>query len=116
MFKRMSDEEIMAQCSELGIKCKLYDDKAMLSTQMGEWYFNRNSKENIKLYHNNYCRATNRVSNANKFNNCYHKQKKTFSTQAAVINYIYKHDRLDKKIKESKMERLFNKVEQSKKR
>lgn len=108
----LSNTKIQKLSAQYNFECVIFPEKVFIRTPKAEWYFNRESTSNIKLFHNNYLYRHGN-SRGSKFNESFHVQKQRFKTQEEIFAYIYRHDYVKKKvtIKKSRIECIFDKIE-----
>lgn len=110
----LTDENIKLICDTFKIACNICEDLVFLSTGIGYWRVYLSEDAVWEVYHaNHWQKKADYFKIRKKMNEGYHKQAITMTNFYDVVQYIYYHDKnLYKARKKSRIERLFEKIEQ----
>lgn len=109
----LTDDNIQRICRHFGIKCNIVSDVIFITTSIGYWriYFTDNKVD--KVFHGNYrINRTDFFKKKKKCNEGFHKQDISMENLYDVVRYIYYHDKNMFKNRKSRIDKLFDKIEQ----
>lgn len=111
------DEYIKNLCNLFGLSCQISNGVIFVKTNIATWRIYYNGKKVLKVYHENYRIRRDQFRKRMKCNEGYHKQEIKDKTLYGVLRYIQSHDKYlysPKKIRKSRVEKLFDKIEHEK--
>lgn len=108
------DDYINGLCNHFGLTCQISNGVIFVKTNIATWRIYHNGKKVLEVYHENYRFRKDQFCKKKKCNEGYHKQEINDETLFGVLRYIQSHDKhlySTKKIRKSKVEQLFEKIE-----
>lgn len=112
----LTDENIIRICERFGLTCNIVANVVSLRTSIGTWRICLSGDKVSKVYHGNYrSRRSELYERKCKYNKGYHVQDVNTNNFYEVVKYIFCHDKNQynkHRFKKSRMEYLFEKIEQ----
>lgn len=109
----LTDENINRICSLFHFKCNIVANAILISTAVGFWRIYIHEDKVIDVFHGNYKgKKAEGCLKRKKANEGFHKQVVSMENLYDVVRYIYYHDKNMYKNKKSRIDRLFEQIEQ----
>lgn len=109
-----NDEYIKDLCDNFGLTCQISNGIIFIKTNIATWRIYHNGEKVLEVFHENYRIRRDQFYKKKKCNEGYHRQEIKDKTLQGVLSYIKSHDKYlysPKKVKKSRVERLFEKIE-----